>query len=75
MQRGLIAWGWATSVLGAVIVLLMAGQVLSESLWLGKQINAVGRYSYMPLYVVGLVGVVLVIGGVVAAVSARHPRQ
>jgi len=75
MHRGLFVWGWVTSALGAVVVVLMAGQVLSESLWLGRQINAVGSYSYLPLYLGGLVGMVLVVGGIAAASSARRSRQ
>lgn len=59
MKRGHAVWAWVTSVLGAALVLLMGGQVLSESLWLGQQGQTTGNYSYMPLYLGGLVGVIL----------------
>jgi hypothetical protein len=72
MKRGHAVWGWFTSVLGAVLVLLMAGQVIAESMWLGKQGHTTGNYSYMPLYLVGLVGVILIVGGAIAAISARR---
>lgn len=72
MKRGHAVWGWVTSGLGAVLVLLMAGQVLSESLWLGQQAHTTGNYSYMPLYFGALVGVVLIVGGVTAAITARR---
>jgi len=72
MERGHAVWGWVTSVLGAVLVLLMAGQVLTESMWLGEQGHTIGTYSYLPLYLGGLVGVVLIVGGATAAVYARR---
>ena len=72
MQRGQVIWGWVTSMVGAVIVLLMAWQVLIEGMWLGRQVDVAGSYSYGPMYVSAALGLVLVIGGVATAISARR---
>jgi hypothetical protein len=75
MKRGFIMWGWVTSALGVIIVLLMVGQLVTESVWLGRQLDTVGSYLYMPLYVGGVIGLVLIIGGMATAVSARRSNH
>ncbi|MGN8050875.1 hypothetical protein ACTJKO_14425 [Curtobacterium sp. 22159] len=75
MKRGQVVWGWTTSALGAVIVLLMAGQLVEENTWSGRQVNTVGSYSSLPLYLGAVVGLVLIAGGITAAVTTSHRRR
>ena len=72
MKRGQVIWGWATAVLGAAVVVLLASFVWSESRWQTQQVGSDYTVSWMPLSAGALIGLVLVVGGIAAAVTARR---
>ncbi|MBA8990863.1 ATP/ADP translocase [Curtobacterium pusillum] len=72
MKRGIMIWGWVTAALGVAVVVLMARYVYAENVWTGQQQGLQGTVSAVPLYLASLVGIVLVVGGVAMAVSARR---
>ena len=76
-MRAARAWGWTTAGLGIVIAMLALFYLWRESVWLGEHAEIAaegsGPVSAIPLYLIALLGLILLAGGI--TVSTVHRRN